>query len=56
MDASRSKDYVLFMLFIECISDKYGNSDDLVSLRHGGVTHTNESSGFPARFNTAWRA
>src|SRR5882672_4264471 len=28
MDASQSKDYVLFMLFIKYISDKYGNSDD----------------------------
>ncbi|RYG99299.1 MAG: type I restriction endonuclease subunit M [Alphaproteobacteria bacterium] len=29
MDASQYKDYVLFMLFIKYISDKYGNSDDL---------------------------
>ena len=28
MDASQYKDYVLFMLFIKSISDKYGNSDD----------------------------
>ena len=28
MDASQYKDYVLFMLFIKYISDKYGNSDD----------------------------
>jgi HsdM N-terminal domain len=28
MDASQSKDYVLFMLFIKYISDKYGDSDD----------------------------
>ena len=28
MDASLYKDYVLFMLFIRYISDKYGNSDD----------------------------
>jgi type I restriction enzyme M protein len=27
MDASQYKDYVLFMLFIKYISDKYGNSD-----------------------------
>ena len=30
MDASQYKDYVLFMLFIKYISDKYGNSDDFV--------------------------
>jgi len=29
MDASQYKDYVLFMLFIKYISDKYGNSSDL---------------------------
>lgn len=28
MDASQYKDYVLFMLFLKYISDKYGNSDD----------------------------
>ncbi len=28
MDASQYKDYVLFMLFIKYISDKYGNIDD----------------------------
>lgn len=28
MDASQYKDYVLFMLFIKYISDKYGNGDD----------------------------
>jgi type I restriction enzyme M protein len=28
MDASQYKDYVLFMLFIKYISDKYGNSED----------------------------
>ena len=28
MDASQFKDYVLFMLFIKYISDKYGNSAD----------------------------
>ena len=28
MDASQYKDYVLFMLFIKYISDKYGNSND----------------------------
>ncbi|TSA08072.1 MAG: SAM-dependent DNA methyltransferase [Comamonadaceae bacterium] len=28
MDASQYKDYVLFLLFIKYISDKYGNSDD----------------------------
>ncbi|HET9281730.1 MAG TPA: type I restriction-modification system subunit M N-terminal domain-containing protein [Candidatus Angelobacter sp.] len=28
MDASQYKDYVLFMLFIKYISDKYENSDD----------------------------
>ena len=27
MDASQYKDYVLFMLFIKYISDKYANSD-----------------------------
>ena len=29
MDASQYKDYVLFMLFIKYISDKYGDSDDI---------------------------
>jgi len=29
MDATQYKDYVLFMLFIKYVSDKYGNSDDL---------------------------
>jgi len=29
MDASQYKDYVLFMLFIKYISDKYANSDDI---------------------------
>ncbi|MCT0212543.1 MULTISPECIES: class I SAM-dependent DNA methyltransferase [unclassified Synechococcus] len=28
MDTSQYKDYVLFMLFIKYVSDKYGNSDD----------------------------
>ena len=28
MDAGQYKDYVLFMLFIKYVSDKYGNSDD----------------------------
>ena len=28
MDASQYKNYVLFMLFIKYISDKYGNSAD----------------------------
>jgi type I restriction enzyme M protein len=28
MDASQYKDYVLFMLFIKYVSDKYGNSDE----------------------------
>jgi len=28
MDASQYKDYVLFMLFIKYVSDKYANSDD----------------------------
>ncbi|MGO7174168.1 N-6 DNA methylase [Rhizobium ruizarguesonis] len=28
MDATQYKDYVLFMLFIKYVSDKYGNSDD----------------------------
>ena len=28
MDASQYKDYVLFMLFIKYISDKYGNTGD----------------------------
>lgn len=30
MDASQYKDYVLFMLFIKFITDKYGNSSDFV--------------------------
>ncbi len=30
MDASQYKDYVLFLLFIKYISDKYGDSNDLV--------------------------
>src|SRR5437764_1171553 len=28
MDANQYKDYVLFMLFIKYVSDKYGDSDD----------------------------
>lgn len=32
MDASQYKDYVLFMLFIKYISDKYGDSDDIAPL------------------------
>jgi hypothetical protein len=28
MDASQYKDYVLFMLFIKYVTDKYGNSTD----------------------------
>ena len=28
MDASQYKDYVLFILFIKYVSDKYGDSDD----------------------------
>ena len=32
MDASQYKDYVLFMLFIKYISDKYGNSRDFAPL------------------------
>src|SRR6202035_2521341 len=28
MDASQYKDYVLFMLFIKYVSDKYGDSND----------------------------
>ena len=28
MDASQYKDYVLFMLFMKYISDKYGNSEN----------------------------
>ena len=38
MDASQYKDYVLFMLFIKYISDKYGNSNDFappVIIPHG---------------------
>jgi len=31
MDASQYKDYVLFMLFIKYISDKYGNSQDFAT-------------------------
>ena len=31
MDASQYKDYVLFMLFIKYVSDKYGNSTDFAS-------------------------
>ena len=34
MDASQYKDYVLFMLFIKYISDKYGNSTDFGAARH----------------------
>ena len=32
MDATQYKDYVLFMLFIKYISDKYGDSDDIAPL------------------------
>src|SRR5262245_45928040 len=31
MDATQYKDYVLFMLFIKYITDKYGNSADFTS-------------------------
>src|SRR5450755_1484479 len=31
MDASQYKDYVLFMLFIKYITDKYGNNNDFTS-------------------------
>src|SRR3970282_1812167 len=31
MDASQYKDYVLFMLFIKYITDKYGNSTDFAT-------------------------
>ena len=31
MDASQYKDYVLFMLFIKYVSDKYADSDDFAS-------------------------
>jgi len=31
MDASQYKDYVLFMLFIKYISDKYGKTDDFAA-------------------------
>ena len=31
MDASQYKDYVLFMLFIKYVSDKYADSDDFIS-------------------------
>ena len=40
MDASQYDDYVLFMLFIKYISDKYGNSSDfappVIIRKHGG--------------------
>ncbi|HIO92571.1 MAG TPA: type I restriction endonuclease subunit M, partial [Leucothrix mucor] len=39
MDASQYKDYVLFMLFIKYISDKYADSDDFappVTIPAGG--------------------
>lgn len=32
MDASQYKDYVLFMLFLKCISDKYGDFDGFAPL------------------------
>ncbi len=38
MDASQYKDYVLFMLFIKYISDKYGKNDDFtppIKIPHG---------------------
>ena len=34
MDASQYKDYVLFMLFIKYVSDKYGDSDDFAPPGH----------------------
>ena len=37
MDASQYKDYVLFMLFIKYITDKYGNSSDFASPVTRGV-------------------
>jgi len=39
MDASQYKDYVLFMLFIKYVSDKYGSSNDFappVTIPRGG--------------------
>ncbi len=50
MDASQYKDYVLFMLFIKYITDKYGNSDDFappVTIPKGAssATPTNTSCG-----------
>ena len=35
MDASQYKDYVLFMLFIKYISDKYADSDDFAPENEG---------------------
>jgi type I restriction enzyme M protein len=43
MDASQYKDYVLFMLFIKYVSDKYGNSDDFAPpsrFRRGPASRT----------------
>lgn len=37
MDASQYKDYVLVLLFVKYVSDKYsGNSDALIEIPRGG--------------------
>ncbi len=37
MDASQYKGYVLFMLFVKYISDKYGNSDENKGIINGSL-------------------
>ena len=52
MDASQYKDYVLFMLFIKYISDKYGNSTDFappVTIPKGASSRSGGWRKFDAR-------
>jgi len=44
MDASQYKDYVLFMLFIKYISDKYGNSENFALPRYIDSSKPEESN------------
>ena len=45
MDASQYKDYVLFMLFIKYISDKYGASDAFARSGAGAADRRDDLDG-----------